>query len=72
MSHMKTKWRWIQNMEVGFRQQEPRILIDTIALKKKTEKKKTERKKEKEKLLRLWMNMYVTIYCIFFWFRFTS
>ena len=40
-------------MDVGFRQQEPRILIDTIALKKKTEKKKTERKKEKEKLPRL-------------------
>ena len=40
-------------MDVGFRQKEPRILIDTIALKKKEKKKKTERKKEKEKLLRL-------------------
>ena len=34
-------------MDVGFRQQEPRILIDTIAL-KKTEKKKRDRKKEKK------------------------
>ena len=40
-------------MEVGFRQQEPRILIDTMALKKKNRKKKTERKKEKEKVPRL-------------------
>ena len=40
-------------MDFGFRQQEPGILIDTIALKKKKEKKETDRKKKKEKLLGL-------------------
>ena len=52
---MKTKWRWIQNMDVGFRQQEPRILIDTIALKKKKKRQK-ERKKKKSYLDYEWIS----------------
>ena len=36
-------------MDVGFRQQEPRIMIDTIALKKKKAKKKDRKKERKRK-----------------------
>lgn len=52
-------------MEVGFRQQEPRILIDTIALKKKTEKKK-DRKKERKGKAAQTMNEYVRHHLLYF------
>ena len=43
-------------MDVGFRQQEPRILIDTIALKKKEKK---DRKKERKRKATQTMNEYL-------------